>query len=298
MDQQTTAHEPHRFRIGTFEATVVSDGVIPITDAIVASTPPRQEIDRVLGGAGIEGDEVPPDVNVLALDTGDDGLVLVDAGAGAAVPFPGGGRLLAALAAAGIRPGDVGTVVLTHAHADHIGGLMDGNGDAAFPNARYLISKREWEFWSSEPPLLELAVAEEFRGWLRSTPNAILAPLKDRLELFEFGDEVLPRVTALEASGHTPGHAALEIRSEGERLLHLADAAIHHEIHLRHTDWFGFGDNWPARTVPTRRELLGRAVSGGVLTMAYHFPFPGIGHVHEDGEGGGEGGGFVWDPIG
>lgn len=293
MDQSTPTQEPYRFEIGAFGATVVSDGVVPFPDDIIAFTPPRREVDGALRDAGIEGGVAHLDTNVLALDTGaGDGLVLVDAGAGGS--FPGTGRLLAGLRAAGIEPADVGAVIVTHAHGDHIGGLLDEGGEAVFPNARHLLSRREWDFWTAEPPLLELALDDAFREWFRAASRAILPALGERLELFGFGEEIVPGITALEAAGHTPGQAALEIRSGGERLLLLADAAVHSVVHLRRPDWFGRGDNWPARTVTTRRELLGRAAAEGIPTMAYHFPFPGVGRVRE----GGEGGEFAWEPAG
>ena len=90
----------------------------------------------------------------------------------------------------------------------------------------------------------------------------------------------------LEAYGHTPGHLAVEIASSGEGFLHVVDAATDPVLSLRHPDWFGAPEkNWPARALATRRALLDRAATEGLMVQTYHFPFPGLGRVAQDGDG-------------
>ena len=216
--------------------------------------------------------------------------MLVDTGFNGAQP--GTGQLLPSLRAAGVAPADITTVVLTHAHPDHILGLLGADGLPVFAAARHVMARPEWDFWATDPSLGELAIDAATREQFRAAPRAVLPAIRDRLELVDFGGEVAPGIVALAAPGHTPGHMALEITSGGERLLHLVDAATHPVLHLRHTDWFSPVDNWPAHSVPTRRRLLDRAAEERPLVLGYHFEFPGLGWVVRHGEAD-----WRWEPI-
>ena len=110
------------------------------------------------------------------------------------------------------------------------------------------------------------------------------------LEQIAPGDEIVPGVIAIDAKGHTPGHLAVEIASDGEGMIHLVDAAHVPEIHLTNPDWFMVADNWPAWSITTRNMLLGRAAEENLLVATYHFAFPGIGRVRKDEIG------WIWTP--
>ena len=117
-----------------------------------------------------------------------------------------------------------------------------------------------------------------------------LPPIRDRLTLVEDGDEIAPGIQVVAAPGHTPGHIALRITSEGEQLLWAVDTCIH-PIHVEYPDWVSKVDYLPHETVVTRRRLLGQAAVGRALVHLYHFPFPGLGRVvlHN--------GGWRWQPL-
>ena len=104
------------------------------------------------------------------------------------------------------------------------------------------------------------------------------------------GDEIVPGLRALAAYGHTPGHAAVLVESDGEQLLVVGDALVH-PLHVQYPDWNFIADTLFSQTDTTRRGLLSRAADDGMLVQVYHVPFPGLGRVAR-GETG-----FVWEPA-
>ena len=197
---------------------------------------------------------------------------------------------MAALSAEGIAPEDIDIVLITHLHSDHFGGAIDADGALAFPNASYLINAVEREFWASEPTLDELVVPDEFKQVFRQAAVDALTALGSAPEQIAPGDEIAPGITVVDAKGHTPGHLAVEVSSDGEGLLHIVDAAHVPEIHLAHPDWFMVADNYPAWSVTTRKALFDRAAEENLLVATYHFPFPGLGRVTKDEIG------WIWTP--
>lgn len=266
----------HRVQVGQIEVLVLEDAVFPAPPALFALNAPAAELNAELAEQGLAPDAtIDVSVHPLLVET-DGQRVLLDTGIGA------GGNLLNALAAEGITPGDIDVVLITHLHLDHIGGAVDANGAPVFPNARYLINGTERAFWAAGPELSELAVPAEQNDQSRQGALDVLAALEGVLEEIAPGDEIAPGVTAIDAKGHTPGHVAVEINSDGESMLHLVDAVHVPFLQLDHPDWFMLADNWPAWAVTNRKLLLDRAADENLLVATYHFPFPGIGRVSKD----------------
>ncbi len=274
--------EIRRFRVGALECVAVSDGIRPYPADMFFANAPEEERREELATAGEAAGTVTSSYNCLAIRA-EEGWTLVDTGIGPVDPALG--QLLPRLQEAGIAPEDIATVVLTHGHPDHIGGLTDADGVLNFPSARTIMWRDEWEFWTSEERLAGLP--EIMSSFARKN----LPPIRDRVELLDSETEIVRGVRAFPTPGHTPGHMSLSLSSEGERLWVLGDAILH-PIHIRRPSWYAAFDMDPEAARRTRRHLLERAASQGTELHCFHFhPAPGIGTVETDGDA------WRWSPA-
>ncbi len=285
----------YRFKLGDFQCIAVSDGIhtyapptFPPPAIFLFTNAPRERLKQTLREHNLYPEQwaawVSPYI-CLAVDTGEH-RVLVDTGANGLDPNTG--KLLQNLKAAGIAPQDIDTVIITHGHPDHIGGNTDSEGRPAFPNAKYVMWQDEWDFWTSEQA--ETKLDEHVREVLLKFARKNLPPIRGQLELVDHETEIVSGIRALAAPGHTPGHMALAISSGGEQLLCISDAVLH-PIHLEQPEWYSAVDFAPEQVVATRRGLLKRAAAEKALVLAFHFPFPGLGHVSQSGDT------WQWEPI-
>ena len=273
----------HRFEVGKFNCLAINDGGINATAEMLFRNAPEGELEQALQDHGLAPDRLPSLWTCLLVETGEH-LVLIDTGENNCLGY-GGGQLWPALAAAGVRASDVDTVILTHGHPDHIGGCVDADGRPAFASARHVMWEAEWDYWRSEANLKTVP-----EMWAR-TVRRCLPPIAPNMDTINAEEEIVPGIRPVVAPGHTVGHMALEITSGGERLLNIADAALH-PIHLAHPEWASALDNDPEQTALTRRSLCQYAAEMGLLVLAFHFmPFPSLGHIVERGDAWG------WEPI-
>ncbi|MGK0619512.1 MBL fold metallo-hydrolase [Meiothermus cerbereus] len=265
MAQQTPAMPNgagyYRFKLGDFTLTVLSDGQTPPGNAFPnwGATPGKQaEFEAALRENFLEPTQFINNFNPMVIDTGR-AKILIDTGRGQA------GQLLAHLANAGLRPADINTVFITHGHGDHIGGLLR-EGQPVFANAQHVMGEAELQFWLSQ-----------------ATPPASLVALRERFTLVRPGAEIAPGVTAVDTSGHTVGHLAVQVSSAGRTLWHLGDAGGHHILSLRFPDhYLGFDAN-PQQAVATRARLWQAAAAERIMVVGYHFAWPGVGYVRRSG---------------
>ena len=219
------AEVAHRFHVRAIRCTVLSDGYYSC---------PTSWFFPNANPADLPPDDVLSPYTCLLVETGRH-VVLVDTGAGNYSATAG--ALPSRLKNAGVRPGDVDTVVLTHAHPDHIGGAITPFARPAFPQARYVLSEIEWEFWTaSRTDLNALRVPQMAKDGIHSMARRCLGPLRHQIDTVDRETELVPGVFVIPAPGHTPGHVAVLIESGGERLLNLGDAAVH-PLHLTQPAW-------------------------------------------------------------
>jgi glyoxylase-like metal-dependent hydrolase (beta-lactamase superfamily II) len=274
----------YRFRIGEIDCAVLSDGYSSYPARWLFPNVAEDEVARSLEARRLPRDRILAPFTCLLIQTGRS-VILVDAGGGETSSTTGAIR--ARLEVEGVRPGDVDTVVLTHAHPDHIGGTVDPRGKPVFPNARHVLSELEWEFWNGRADLSRLRVPEEMKSKIRRTAAGCLAALRFQVETIPSEMELAPGVSVLPAPGHTPGHLALLLASQGRQLLHIGDAAVT-PLHLENPGWHNGFDQSPVVAAETRSGLLERATAENMHVMAFHFPFPSVGRVSANSSGGWE----------
>lgn len=284
---RTQAPAFYRHKLGSFELTILSDGTISFPPEALWPEASREEREAVLTADFQPTDVSVLQVNVMAVNTGDR-LVLIDAGSRGKM-MPSANRLLHNLAAAGLAPEAVDTVLITHEHPDHLWGVTDtGDVNRTFSKAEYVIGDSEWNFWAK--PDHPLATDIEWGDVYRQNRKTI-AVIKDRVRTAKAGEEVVPGIVTVPTPGHTPGHLSVHLASGREELLCTGDVVGNRAVAFRHPDWRGGFDLDLDQGAKTRRAFLERCASEKILVASYHLPFPGLGHVARDGAA------FRWVPA-
>ncbi len=259
------------FTIGTLQAVALKDGNLAMENA--AGQSPWADtgaVGEALAGAGLARDSIHLSLQPLLIRDGDR-LVLFDAGARGQMGTEN--KLMASLRSAGVEPGQITDILISHSHDDHVGGLVDANGALAFPNAVIRMSAAEWA---------------DFR--VQAVRADLVRAITPRVRTFEAGAVLAPGIKAVALDGHTPGHTGYEIASGSERLLYIGDAMHSSVISVQRPRWVNVWDSDSDAAVATRDRLLEQGAAGSRRIYAPHFPFPGLGRFQRRDDG------FVWVP--
>ncbi len=280
----------YHFKVGDFKAMVVSDGTLAFPPTFFVPKADPEAVASVLTEHFLSTEEMYAHVNALYVET-DEHQVLVDTGSGNLFG-PTAGHLLENLEAAGVAAEDIDTVLLTHAHLDHIGGILDADGQLRLPNARFYVSQPESDFWLADTVEMPNSLLdEETKSGLVAAAQGNLTAIRDRTTLFTMGDEVIPHIQAVDSAGHTPGQTSFLITSGEESLLSTGDVFFSDPLNLENPDWEVAFDDDPGKGVIARRELLETVTAERRLLLVPHMPFPGLGHVRTQGDA------YGWEPI-
>lgn len=271
-------HAGRLISIGSLEFTILSDGHMAFASTALAVNVAEVELKSFLEQRRLDADRVEFSINVALIKSGRD-RILIDAGAGGTWE-PTAGKLAENLERAGIRNDEITKVVITHAHPDHLWGLVDELDDSLrFANAEYYVGAREFEFWMSPQAANLSGPIEGIAAGARRVFRAIAA----RTTLIKAGQEFLPGLFAIDTAGHTPGHLSLLAGTGDEKVLLTADAVQNAYVSFAHPDWWPRPDMNGEAASRSRRRLLDMAVSDKLSVLAYHIPFPGLGRVERMG---------------
>jgi glyoxylase-like metal-dependent hydrolase (beta-lactamase superfamily II) len=271
----------YRYKVGDFEVTAINDGTVKAANpASIVVNKPFPEVQKALGDAFLPTDEIRNPFTMLLVNTGKN-LVLIDTGFGDN-GAPTVGNLLPTMAAAGIDPKTIDTIIISHFHGDHISGLRAKAGTANFPNAEIMVPSVEWKFWTDEG---ELARAPQ--NWKGNFANVkrVFDPIAKDVKQFEYGKELVSGITSVDARGHSPGHAAFVVASGNGKLLVTSDSANHPVLFVRTPEWNLWADMDAGMAVGARKRMLDMAAADRMPIAAYHLPFPATGYIAKEGSG-------------
>lgn len=277
----------YRMMLGSFEVTALNDGTVdlPVHQLLTNTTP--ASVTAMLARSYLKS-PLETSVNAYLVNTGSK-LVLIDTGA-AGLFGPTLGRLLTHLKASGYRPEQVDEVYVTHMHGDHVGGLV-ADGRRAFPNAVVRADVNEGGFWLSTARMN--AAPEAARGGFKGAMTSLNPYVEaGAFKPFDGATELVPGIRSLPAHGHTPGHTAYVVESDGQRMVMWGDLMHVAAVQFAHPTVTIQFDSDSAAAAPVRAKNFADAAAQGYYVAVAHVAFPGIGRLRSDGSGG-----YEWLPA-
>jgi glyoxylase-like metal-dependent hydrolase (beta-lactamase superfamily II) len=262
--------------LGQVQIDVLSDGHLTLPGQLMFQGLPEAPLNTVLSKYGVSVDSVEPDCNLTLVRDGER-TILFDVGAGPNFMLSAG-KLAEAMEAIELDPASVTHVVFTHAHPDHLWGLLDEFDDLLFPEANYMMGKNEWDYWIDPKTVDTIGGARQAfaAGAVRN-----LKTIEDQIIFIQDGEEILPGIQARETAGHTPGHMAFEIRAGSESVMIVGDSLANHHVAFEKPDWAMGMDQEPQQAAKTRVGLLDQLAGEKHRIIGYHMPFPGIGYAEK-----------------
>ncbi len=278
----------YRYKVGDIEVTVITDGAnrLPVTDAFVINVK-KEEVNAALVAAHMEAGVFVGPYNPIVLNIGGK-LTLVDTGTSerAYVASKGAtGQLLTNMAAAGIDPKAIDTVLISHFHGDHINGLLRADNSLAFPNAEILVPANEHQYYMDDGNMSRAPkgrIEDVFKNAHRVMKNA---EVMKRLRTYTWDKEALPGVLAVGTAGHTPGHTSHIVSSGNSKIYVQADVTHAPYLFVRNPGWHAYYDQDPVMAEATRRRVYDMLSAEKMLVQGFHYPFPSVAHVEKTATG-------------
>ena len=265
-----------RMKLGAMEVIAFNDGALrrPLGEEFVTNAP-LEQVKALLASQGLPTDYVDIPFTPFVVVAGGR-RILIDTGFADNGP-PTTGKLVGNMAAAGLKPEDIDTVILSHYHGDHINGIRNKAGQLVFPKAKIMVPAPEHAFWMDDARME--AAPPAMKGAFQNVRRVLGTIPADQLVRFEPGSEVAPGITSIAAFGHTPGHTLFTVKSEGQGFAYVADLTNVPSLFARSPDWSVTFDMDKEMARATRRKMFDMIVKEKMMAGGFHFPFPAFGSI-------------------
>jgi glyoxylase-like metal-dependent hydrolase (beta-lactamase superfamily II) len=276
----------YRYKVGTHEVTVVTDGssTFPLPDTFVVNKK-KDEVNAALGAVFMDKDKMTVPYSPIVVNTGAK-LVVLDTGTGEANferSKGTAGQFQNNLKAAGIDRNAVDVVVISHFHGDHINGLLMADNKPAFPNAEIMVPAAEWKYFMDDGEMAK-QTTDRMKGVFAGA-RKVFDAFGREVTQYDAGKEVAPGITAVSTPGHTPGHMSHVVASGSSKLYVQADVTNHPALFVRNPGWHAFFDHDAKMAEETRRKVYDMLVAERMMVQGFHYPFPALAYVEKSGDG-------------
>lgn len=264
--------------LGSLELYIFTDGYSEISpiQPMFAPNVGKSDLLPVLINNDLSNEHIHLAGNIMLVISGDK-RILIDTGCGGTLG-PTSGKLMDQLVSANVAPDSITDIVLTHAHPDHIGGVLTVDETLAFTQASVHISRREYDFWTSEDPDFSRGTKNAVTDFEIQFARQYLEKISSVLCFYKSNDILFGCLQMVPAPGHTPGHMMVRVNSGDAELLHIADA-FQHILLVEHPEWGNQIDSDFELAVRTRISVLEVLAESQQLFFGNHLPFPGLGYI-------------------
>ena len=276
----------YKLTIGDAEVTLIADGGFIADNAgAIFKGDTDDAVTKTLADRNLAPTRLQMYVNTLLIRKAGK-TTLIDTGTGGRMGQTNG-FLFDRLAAIGTPAESIDTVVLTHAHGDHFGGLRDADGKPRFANAELIVGEAEHDFWTKAPDASKAGTRQAGKQ-----QQELFAALKFTRVAVNGEKELRPGVIAVSTPGHTPGHLSIRVDGGGTNGLFYNTDLIHHvAIILPHPEYRVTFDVDHDAASQTRKTTFERLAAERMLVSGTHVPFPGFGYIDRVGTG------YEWRPA-
>lgn len=277
---QTPLWSKNTIEANGLKLDVLSDGHLQLPASFLFPNMPKEKYEPILKSHNLPVNILKRDCNLTLLRDGKN-TILFDVGAGPNF-MPTAGKISDAFDQLKVSKEEVTHVVFTHAHPDHLWGVLDEFDEPLFPNAKYLISEKEWSYWTDPNTIVTI---EESRKSFAAGANRLLKDIENNLTFFKYGAEVLPNIASIDSNGHTAGHSSFEIKMGSETLIIVGDAIGNHHVSFEQPNMVAGSDEDKEQGVKSRKKLLDKISHEKNKIIGFHLPYPGIGYAEKKGTG-------------